>query len=152
MYIERIVIRNFRNFRHCDLRLRPGVTCVIGENNSAKSNLLHAIRLVCDMNFGSSARELTEHDLFSGADFTEPNQVLIAAEFVDYMDGDKQEALMGPFEIAPGRARLSYRFRPRPKVIADIQTEEREPSELTLDDYRVELTAGGYGDAATVDC
>jgi putative ATP-dependent endonuclease of the OLD family len=151
MHIERLVIRNFRNFEHADLRFKPGVTCVIGENNSGKTNLLHAIRLVCDMNLGSSARQLTEHDLFCGSDFTRPNQVLVALEFVDYMDGDKQEALMGPFEIAPGRARLSYRFRPRPKVISDIQTEQREASELTLDDYRPELTAGGDGDGATVD-
>ena len=151
MYIERIVIRNFRNFKHVDLRVESGVTCIIGENNSGKSNLLHAIRLVCDMNFGNAARQLTEHDLFSGADFTEPNQVLIAVEFVDYMDGDKQEALMGPFEIAPGRARLAYRFRPRPKVISDIQTDQREASDLTLDDYRAELTAGGDRDSATVD-
>ena len=46
MYVSRLFIRNFRNFRLCDLALRKGVTCFIGENNAGKSNLIDAVRLV----------------------------------------------------------------------------------------------------------
>ena len=40
MHISRIVIRNFRNFAHLDVTLQPGVTCVIGENNTGKNKFL----------------------------------------------------------------------------------------------------------------
>jgi len=50
MYISRIIVRNFRNFRFLDAALEPGTTCVIGENNTGKTNLVHAIRLAIDAN------------------------------------------------------------------------------------------------------
>jgi len=56
MYISRIVIRNFRNFRLLDATLEPGATCVIGENNTGKTNSVHAIRLAIDANLTSLSR------------------------------------------------------------------------------------------------
>ena len=46
MFVSRLFIKNFRNFRHLDVQLSDGVTCFIGENNSGKTNLFHALRLV----------------------------------------------------------------------------------------------------------
>ena len=45
MYISRLVIRNYRNFRNVDVKLSPGVNCFVGENNTGKSNLISAVRL-----------------------------------------------------------------------------------------------------------
>ena len=45
MRISRVVIRNFRSFSLLDVPLLENTTCVIGENNTGKSNFLHAIRL-----------------------------------------------------------------------------------------------------------
>ena len=58
MYISHLFVRNFRNFRHLDVRLSDGVTCFIGENNSGKTNLFHAIRLVLDGNISAQRRRL----------------------------------------------------------------------------------------------
>lgn len=45
MYISKVVIENFRNFKSFEIELKP-FTIVIGENNIGKSNLLEAISLV----------------------------------------------------------------------------------------------------------
>ncbi len=86
MYISRIVIRNFRNFDHLDVSVQPGVTCVVGENNTGKSNLLHALRLAVDANLSSQYRQLIEHDIHSTVDISDPEQVIVSVEFSDYME------------------------------------------------------------------
>jgi predicted ATP-dependent endonuclease of OLD family len=48
MFISRLFIKNFRNLRHLDVDLRQGVTCFIGENNSGKTNVFHALREVTE--------------------------------------------------------------------------------------------------------
>ena len=62
MYISRLVVRNFRNFEHIDVELQDGVTCVIGQNNSGKTNLFRAIRLAVDANLSSQFRQLLEQE------------------------------------------------------------------------------------------
>jgi putative ATP-dependent endonuclease of OLD family len=75
MRISRIVVRNFRSFDHLDVSLSENTTCVIGENNTGKSNLLHALRLCLDVNLPSSYRALTLKDIRSSLDISEPMQV-----------------------------------------------------------------------------
>lgn len=45
MYISKVDIKNYRNFKDFSIELKPFVT-VIGENNIGKSNLLEAMFLV----------------------------------------------------------------------------------------------------------
>lgn len=45
MYICKVAIENFRNFKTFEIKLKP-FTVIIGENNIGKSNLLEAISLV----------------------------------------------------------------------------------------------------------
>ena len=45
MYINKVVIENFRNFKSFEIELKA-FTIIIGENNIGKSNLLEAISLV----------------------------------------------------------------------------------------------------------
>src|SRR6185436_1243788 len=99
MYISRIVIRNFRNIRHLDVSLAPGVTCVVGENNSGKTNLIQAVRLPIDATLSSQYRTLLASDFFSGIDFTKPNQVLVSLEFKDYAGKENQEAMVAGWAI-----------------------------------------------------
>lgn len=46
MPIERIVIDNFKSFRHLDLPLNPHMNLVVGDNEVGKSTLLEAIHAV----------------------------------------------------------------------------------------------------------
>jgi putative ATP-dependent endonuclease of OLD family len=151
MHLSRIVIRNFRNFASLDVRLRDGVTCVIGENNTGKTNLLHALRLAIDTNLSSSYRTLRPHDIHAGEDFETPNQVLVAVEFVGYKDSINDTALFGSCEVEEDLSRIHYRFRPRREVREEIENGERDPKGLSLsEDYHFELTGGGAADPATV--
>lgn len=44
MHISRVVIKNLCSFELLDVPLLANTACVLGENNTGKSNLLYAIR------------------------------------------------------------------------------------------------------------
>lgn len=46
MYLGHLVARNFRSFREAEVAFKKDLTVVVGENNSGKSNLIEAIRLL----------------------------------------------------------------------------------------------------------
>lgn len=48
MYISKIEISNFRNFRNQEIIFNDGVNVIIGHNNSGKTNLIRALALVID--------------------------------------------------------------------------------------------------------
>ena len=48
MYISKIEIENFRNFKSKEIVFNDGVNVVIGHNNAGKSNLIKALALVLD--------------------------------------------------------------------------------------------------------
>ena len=151
MYISRIVVRNYRNLRHLDLSLRPGLTCIVGENNSGKTNLFHAIRLPLDATLSSYFRQLTEQDITSGVDFTHPQQVVVTLEFSGFANHENEAALVGCWQVASGKARLTYRFRPKRNIQNEIEEGAPEPEDLTLDDYHWEITGGGENDPAMAE-
>lgn len=151
MHISRIVIRNFRNFSHLDVKLKPGVTCVIGENNTGKTNLIHAIRLAVDANLSSQFRQLIEHDIYSGIDIRTPQQVIVSLEFADYAANENECALVGCWEVSGNTARLNYRFRPIQAIQEAVETGSPIPTNLTFEDYHWELTGGGKNDPAVVN-
>lgn len=147
MHICRIFIKNFRNFRHLDIEIGQGVTCFIGENNSGKTNLFHALRLVLDGNFSSFRRRLQSEDLSAGLTFSSPEHVLISIEFAGFAGNANEEALPFTGVMANGRARISYRFRPKPLIREEHEETPQEnlPNNLTLEDYVWEMAAGADG-------
>lgn len=152
MYISRIVIRNFRNFAHLDVPVGRGVTSIIGENNTGKTNLLRGLRLAIDANLSSQYRRLLPHDIHSGVDLTDAGQVVISVEFSDYAQSINESALLGPCEVEADLARIHYRFRPRREVRDAVESNEHDSSGLSLEeDYHYELTGGGKNDPATVN-
>ncbi len=46
MYISKIHIKNFRNFKDNEILFNEGLNVIIGHNNAGKSNLLKALSLV----------------------------------------------------------------------------------------------------------
>lgn len=143
MYISRVVIRNFRSFEHLDIAIPEGATCVIGENNSGKTNFLHAIRLCIDAGLSSFYRSLTPDDIHSTVDISHPNQVLIGLEMTGFEGEINEEALVGAWQHKPGVARLMYRYRPRLRVREDLEADEVAPGDLSSEDYHWEMTGGG---------
>ena len=143
MYISRVVIRNFRSFEHLDVSIGARTTCVIGENNTGKSNFLHAIRLCIDAGLSSTYRSLIPNDIHSTVDISYPTQVLVSLEITDFAGKTNEEALVGAWQFKPGHARLIYRFRPKLGVREDLEIGEIQPGDLKRDDYHWEITGGG---------
>lgn len=48
MYISKIEIKNFRNFKEKEILFNEGVNVIIGHNNAGKTNLIKALSLVVD--------------------------------------------------------------------------------------------------------
>lgn len=143
MRLSRVVIRNFRSFEHLDVQLSAITTCVIGENNTGKTNFLHAIRLCIDAGLSSTYRSLISNDIHSAVDISHPNQVLIGLEITDFAGKPNEEGLVGGWQSKPGLARLIYRFRPKLAVREDLEEQEVKPGELTFADYHWEIVGGG---------
>lgn len=143
MRISRVVIRNFRSFEHLDVPILEGTTCVIGENNTGKTNLLHAIRLCIDSSLSSTYRMLIPNDIHSTVDISHPNQVLIGLEITDFAGKINEEALVGAWQCKLGLARIIYRYRPKLNVREDLEAKEIKPGELKNSDYHWEINGGG---------
>ncbi|MCX6844476.1 MAG: AAA family ATPase, partial [candidate division WOR-3 bacterium] len=151
MRISRVVIRNFRNLKSLDITLDPGLTCVVGENNTGKTNLLHALRLVLDGNVGTSSRRLSADDITDGVDVTSPMQVLVAVQFVDFdhpteEDKIKELAFAQAWATEKNLAQVCYRFRPRPEIRELIESGEKKDGSLTISDYDWEWVGGAAVD------
>lgn len=141
--ISRVFIRNFRSFAHLDVPIAAGTTCVIGENNTGKTNFLHAIRLCIDAGLSSTYRSLVPNDIHSAVNIANPSQVLIGLEITDFAGKTNEEALVGAWQHCPGVARLIYRYRPKLSVREDLDTGEIEAGDLTSEDYHWEISGGG---------
>lgn len=50
MYINSIKIKNYRNYENFYMKFKEGLNVIIGANNAGKTNLLHAINLLKDLN------------------------------------------------------------------------------------------------------
>lgn len=50
MYINSIKIKNYRNYENFYMKFKEGLNVIIGSNNAGKTNLLHAINLLKDLN------------------------------------------------------------------------------------------------------
>jgi putative ATP-dependent endonuclease of OLD family len=142
MKISRVVIKNFRSFDLVDVPLNELVTCVIGENNTGKSNFFHAIRLCIDNNLPSSYRALIRDDIHSTTDISHPSQVLVGLELKGFNGKINEEALVHGWQMDSDRARLFYRFRPKQKVREALGS-TRTAGTLTLEDYAWEILGGG---------
>jgi putative ATP-dependent endonuclease of OLD family len=140
-----LFIKNFRNIRHFDAEIGAGVTCFIGENNSGKTNIFQALRFLLDGNISAQRRRLQAEDLSAGLTFTVPEHVLISVEFSDFAGRPNEEALPFTAVLQNGKARISYRFRPKATVRDSIeQLAEGAPApRLGIDDYVWEIAAGG---------
>lgn len=152
MYISRLVIRNFRNFEVLDIALQSGVNCVVGANNSGKSNLLHGIRLAIDAALSSYSRQLQFEDFHVPLDPRKPQHILIAVEFRGYEEDPNQDAMLSGYQIGDDgkAARIMFRFRPNKKLREEYESTGIEPKDLKPEDYRWEIVGGGEGDPLAI--
>lgn len=116
MYLSRIQIENFRNFRNLDVRL-DGNMVVVGENRVGKSNLLHALRLIFDPTLPDRSRELTIGDFWDGIEELEAgSQIAVTVEIKDFEADPDVLAVLTDFRVPgePDTVALTYEFKARP--------------------------------------
>jgi len=143
MRVARIVIQNFRTFASLDVNVADDLCCIIGENNTGKTAILRAIQICLDNMLPSSFRSLLREDIHSAINIAEPSQVLIGIELTGFEGRVNEEALVSTWKTAADRARMFYRFRPRPAVREQLASGEIAPGTLTLEDYQWEIRGGG---------
>lgn len=143
MKISRIVVRNFRVLQHLDVEVADNLCCIIGENNVGKSAVLHAIQMCLDVSLPGYFRNLVRDDINASIDISAPSQVLIGIELTGFAGNVNEEALVSTWKTATDRARIFYRFRPKPSVRELLQSGDLQPGDLTLEDYAWELKGGG---------
>ncbi|WP_118827303.1 ATP-dependent nuclease [Salinibacter ruber] len=159
MYISRLHLQNYRCFENTVVEFDPGVTVIIGENNSGKSSLLSALQLIFE---GGGAQSLGRYDFYQGIQpSTEPPDISITAT-LSSEEGEEEPAELGAVatwlssvEDGGWEAKLTYHFY-LPENQKDAFTEliDGEPNqtsfwravEQVLPRYTARIDAGVAGE------
>lgn len=116
MYLSRIKIRNFRNFRDLDVKLGGNIV-IVGENRVGKSNLLFGLRLIFDPSLPDTGRQLGLSDFWDGLDAIDADTAItISVEIRDFDNDPDVLAVLTDFRLDddPNTVRLTYRLRATP--------------------------------------
>lgn len=117
MYISKLSIRNFRNFRNVSLNFNKGVNTIIGENGCGKTNLFHAIRILVDESMPRITK-LYESDFNRSIGEWAGNWIIIQIEFKELDSSEEAQSIamhkvgtVDDFDNSKGT--YSMFFRPR---------------------------------------
>lgn len=116
MYLSRIKIEKFRNFRDLDVALGGNVV-IVGENRVGKSNLLFGLRLIFDPSLPDSSRQLGLADFWDGLEeITSETIMTVSVEIKDFEDDPDVLAVLTDFRLDddPHTVRLTYKLRATP--------------------------------------
>lgn len=115
MYISKVIIKGFRNYKDAIIPLHDGVNIIIGANNTGKSNLLKAIALTLN-----EERRIDVDDLFCEIDVEKLKQhspiasiSLIINQSADESDSSDLVGLLGECMTSlptPYEAQLNFQF------------------------------------------
>ncbi len=117
-YVSRLEVKNFRNFRRLDLALEPSVV-IVGENQTGKSNLLQALRLVLDPSLPDSRRVLRAEDFWDGLESPfSGNTIEVRVHLKGFGASIPAKSVLADCitERNPLTAALTYRFQPGKRI------------------------------------
>ncbi|MCX8617791.1 AAA family ATPase [Gilliamella sp. B2923] len=145
MYISKVSLVNYRNFKNAKVILNKGINTIIGENASGKTNLFRAIRLLLDDSLLSSAYKLNENDFNRelGTDWR-GHWIIISIEFKDVSNDEGIQALFshGAENIdSPDRATYNLFFRPNKSIrhkLSKLQEGDQDSLKELLNNISVE--------------
>jgi putative ATP-dependent endonuclease of OLD family len=82
MFISKILIKNFRNFEKIDIDFTEKSPIVlVGETQSGKSNIIHALRLILDETLTQDELKITNNDFYGSS-----KEILISIEITCDLD------------------------------------------------------------------
>ncbi len=94
IYLSKVSLVNFRNFKNAVLRFNPGVNTIIGENGAGKTNIFHAIRLLLDDTLPNSYSYFTEKDFNRGIGDWKGHWIIIRLEFTGSTDNELLQSFL----------------------------------------------------------
>lgn len=142
MWLSRITVKNFRNFKLMDVKLGEHAV-VLGENKVGKTNLLFALRLILDPSLPDTARRLRLEDFWDGPPrpLTAEDIIEISVEFRGFEKSENLLAVLADHLVKPDPmvARITYRYQP----LAGLDGPPKGES-----DYEFMIFGGGRPDNA----
>jgi putative ATP-dependent endonuclease of OLD family len=165
MYISKLSIRNFRNFKSVAFNFSKGVNTVIGENGSGKTNLLYALRLLIDDTLPRSIK-FNENDFCRGLPGWKGHWIIIQIEFSELDTSEEMQSIIvhrtgdlsgDSSEQVNTIGAYSIIFRPKDvirQLLFDYSNDrnkskaglEQLTSNITLNDYEVSFRGRGNAD------
>lgn len=94
MYLREVQIRNYKNFLKERFLFQKGVNVIIGENDSGKTNLMQAIRLILDKRMDWHEKELTEKMFPESVDKWQGQIIIISLRFAELNVEKEEEAVL----------------------------------------------------------
>lgn len=94
MYLKELQIRNYKNFLKERFLFQKGVNVIIGENDSGKTNLMQAIRLVLDKRMDWREREISEKMFSESLDNWQGHIIIISLRFAELDNQKEEEAVL----------------------------------------------------------
>ena len=107
MYLKEVTITGFRSCADVTIPLKPGVTLLVGENNSGKSNVIDALRLATAPLSGRRTRYFDVDDATRGHE----GPVQIQTRFAG-LTRFQQAHFIGAFELDSEEVVYCTRYRP----------------------------------------
>lgn len=158
MYISKLSIRNYRNFKNVSLNFNKGVNTIIGENGSGKTNLFNALRILIDESMPRNIR-------FYESDFNRAlgpwlgHWIIIQIEFSELDSSEEAQAIamhkVGDVDQTDKtKGAYTVFFRPRLDIrrnLFDLSEEKTKTkgkleeilNKISLNDYEVVYTGRG---------
>lgn len=138
MFISKIQINNFRNFKSQEVLFNNGVNVIIGHNNAGKTNLLKALALVIDP---EGKKRLDVHDFNKYVKIQElkksPPAISITVTISSGSDEPDDLGMIGTWITKPDKdfeAKLTYEFslpeaehNAYKEAVGEIKDDEPDP-------------------------
>ncbi|MCS6267590.1 MAG: AAA family ATPase [Vampirovibrio sp.] len=130
IYISKITIKNFRNFENINIDFTEKSPIVlVGETQSGKSNIIHALRLILDETLTQDELQITKNDFYH-----EGKEILISIEITSDLDHPLSVMLLECFKETKGNTvvgniKFHAKMNETEKKIDQGYTIDRQPTD-----------------------
>lgn len=158
MYVSKVSLVNYRNFKNAYFEFNKGINTIIGENGSGKTNLFRAIRLLLDDDLLKFSNKIEAGDFNRTLDRWQGHWIIISLEFSEISADESIQALfvhgLGVAEDNEVEtATYNLLFRPNAGIRYKLSQLEHGDHEgldtllnsVTIDDYESFFTGKSEG-------
>lgn len=153
MYLSEVQIRNFKNFNKARFKFKPGINTIIGENDSGKSNVLYAIRLLLDKRLNWLEREINEDWFSNSLDLWKGHTIIISLRFSEIGNSEEEAMLKYLTANNVGEGSLTWFCMPDDKTRKALREAndghanvEEVIRGITVEDYSIYISFGAHVD------